>query len=351
MSTPVPARRPTIADVAKRAGVSTSAVSHAFNARPNVSAATAQRILSAADELNWRPNVASRRVSGSAGRSLGLVVSRDARSFQRDPFFVRLLAGLTAPLSEIGWSLSLTVVSHEDELAVYRQWWNEQRVDGFVLVDVRQDDARLDLLSMLGAPAAVLGTAPAGSSVPSVRLDDDDALEDVLDHLAELGHRTVARVATGEDLAHEASRTERFAHAAALRDIRTVALRWPAGSSDPVRATLDARDGATALVIDSEVMATELVAHAPEIGVDVPADVSVIAWEDSWVSELVRPRLTALEAPVETSARTVVDLVARLARHEAGQSVTVPGRRLVVRESTGPAPLLDPVSTAPAVGT
>ncbi|GMA32108.1 LacI family transcriptional regulator [Litorihabitans aurantiacus] len=338
MRTTTPTRRPTIADVARLAGVSPSAVSHAFNARPNVSAATAQRIMAAADQLNWRPNVASRRVSGSAGRSLGLVVARDHDSFERDPFFVRLLAGLTAPLAEIGWSLSLTVVPPQGELGVYRQWWNEQRVDGFVLVDVRRSDPRLALLEELRAPAVVLGSPPAGSSVPAVTLDDQAALEAVLDHLADLGHRVVARVGTGHALAHEVSRAEQFTRAARRRDIETVLLHWPDDAPDPVRATLEARRGATALVVDSEVMATELVAHAPELGVSVPADVSVIAWEDSFVSELVRPRLTALEAPVETSARTVVDLVARLVRREEVASVVVPGRRLVVRESTGPAP-------------
>jgi DNA-binding LacI/PurR family transcriptional regulator len=331
-------RRPTIADVARLAGVSTSAVSHAFNARPNVSAATAERIRAAADELQWRPNLASRRVSGAAGGSLGLVVTREADSFQRDPFFVRLLAGLTAPLAEIGWSLSLTVVEQDAELDVHRQWWTERRVDGFVLVDLRTDDPRAALLEQLGAPAVLLGSAPTSAALPAVRLDDDDALHAVLDHLQGLGHRTVARVVTSEELAHEGSRTARFGAAATERGIATTTLRWPSGADDPVRHVLDGRGDATALVIDSEVLATELVSHAPEVGVRVPDDVSVLAWEDSWVSELVRPRLTALEAPVETSARAVVDLVAALAAGRPGPSVTVPGRRLVVRESTGPAP-------------
>ncbi|MCI2422530.1 substrate-binding domain-containing protein [Saccharopolyspora sp. K220] len=62
-----------------------------------------------------------------------------------------------------------------------------------------------------------------------------------------------------------------------------------------------------------------------------------MAWEDSWISELVRPRLTALQAPIEESARTAVRMIEQLVRGEAVASVVLPGRRLVVRDSTGPA--------------
>ncbi|UFU03587.1 LacI family transcriptional regulator [Ruania suaedae] len=333
-----PRKRPTIADVARLAGVSPSAVSHAFNARPNVSAETAVRIRAAADELNWRPNVASRRVSGAAGRSLGLVISQDGTSFRRDPFFVRLLAGLTAPLAEIGWSLSLTVVDPPDETEIYRQWWNEQRVDGFLLVDLRTDDARPPLLQSLGAPAVLLGSPIPGATAPAVTLADEAALVDVLGHLAALGHRDVARVDSAARLAHVRERSQRFVAAAARHAMTASVLRWPADAEDPVQQVLRERGRATALIVDSESIAASIVSHAPEVGVQVPEDVSVIAWEDSWVSQLVRPRLTALEAPVEASARIAVDLLARLARGESVDSVMVPGRSLVVRESTGPAP-------------
>lgn len=327
----------TIADVARRAGVSPSAVSHAFNGRPNVSEQTAARIRAAADELSWRPNYASRKVSGQGGRGLGLVIARASDTFGRDPFFMRLLAGLTEPLADLGWSLSLTLVRADEEEQVYRQWWSEQRVDAFLLVDVREDDPRLGLVEQLGAPAVLLG-ASVSDAVPAVTVGDETAYATVVDHLADLGHRAVARVTDAPGLAHTRARDERFARAAAERGVAAASLAWHPGAPDPVADLLGRLGDATALVVDSESIAAEIVAHAPEVGVEVPAQLSVVAWEDSWVSTLVRPRLTAFDAPVEESARTAVALLERLVHGETTGSQTVSGRRLVVRDSTGPAP-------------
>lgn len=331
--------RVTIAAVAARAGVSTSAVSHVFNGRPNVSSATADRIRQAADDLHWRPNYASRKVSGQGGRSLGLVIARSGDTFERDPFFMRLIAGLTEPLAEIGWSLSLTLVHAADEERVYREWWSEQRVDGFLLVDVRDQDPRIDQVRELGAPAVLLG-APVDGAVPAVTVQDDAAYDEALAHLGALGHRLIARVSDSPGLVHSRDRDRRFIDAARARGMTPLALRWDRTAQDPVADLLRRAGATTALLVDSEAMATEIIAHAPEIGVQVPEQLSIIAWEDSWVSTLVRPRLTALDAPVEESARTAVALLARLANGENAESQTVSARRLVVRESTARAPEL-----------
>lgn len=329
--------RATIAAVAARAGVSPSAVSHVFNGRPNVSAATAARIRQAADELHWRPNYASRKVSGQGGRSLGLVIARSGDTFERDPFFMRLIAGLTEPLAEIGWSLSLTLVRADDEERVYREWWSEQRVDAFLLVDLRDDDPRIGFVRELGAPAVLLG-APVDDAVPAVTVHDDAAYEEVLEHLHGLGHRAVARVSDSPGLVHARDRDRRFVDAAEKRGMTSLVLRWDRAASDPVADLLARAEATTALLVDSEALAAEIVAHAPEIGVRVPEQLSVIAWEDSWVSSLVRPRLTALDAPVEESARTAVALLAQLVSGEDVVSQSVSARRLIVRESSGPAP-------------
>ncbi|MBQ3359072.1 MAG: LacI family DNA-binding transcriptional regulator [Microbacterium sp.] len=326
-----------MAAVAARAGVSPSAVSHVFNGRPNVSAATAARIRQAADELHWRPNYASRKVSGQGGRSLGLVIARSGDTFERDPFFMRLIAGLTEPLAEIGWSLSLTLVRADDEERVYREWWSEQRVDAFLLVDLRDDDPRIGFVRELGAPAVLLG-APVDDAVPAVTVHDDAAYEEVLEHLHGLGHRAVARVSDSPGLVHARDRDRRFVDAAEKRGMTSLVLRWDRAAPDPVADLLARAEATTALLVDSEALAAEIVAHAPEIGVRVPEQLSVIAWEDSWVSSLVRPRLTALDAPVEESARTAVALLAQLVSGQDVVSQSVSARRLIVRESSGPAP-------------
>src|SRR5689334_24665510 len=92
-------KRPTIADIARRAGVSTGAVSYALNGQPGVSPATRQRILAIADEIGWRPSHAARALSASRAHAVGLVIARPARWLGVEPFFMQFLAGLEAELS------------------------------------------------------------------------------------------------------------------------------------------------------------------------------------------------------------------------------------------------------------
>jgi len=152
------------------------------------------------------------------------------------------------------------------------------------------------------------------------------------------GHRRIARVGDGPSLAPTGARDARFTAAAGERGIDALVLAWRADAEDPVAELLGRLDGATAIVLDGEAIAAEVIAHAPELGVRVPDDLSVVAWEDSWVSSIVRPTLTALDAPVEESARTAVALVERLVRGEDVADAEVSGRALHVRGSTGPAP-------------
>src|SRR3954453_3243717 len=92
-------RRPTIADVARRAGVSAAAVSFAVNDRPGVSAGTRERILTAARDLGWRPSASARALTESRTRAIGLVLARDAAQLEGDAFFVRFLCGIQRALT------------------------------------------------------------------------------------------------------------------------------------------------------------------------------------------------------------------------------------------------------------
>src|ERR1700742_2759858 len=94
-----PRRRPTIADVARRAGVSAAAVSFAVNDRPGVSPQTRERILAAARELGWRPSASARALTEARSRAIGLILERDPAQLELDSFFVRFLSGIEQTLA------------------------------------------------------------------------------------------------------------------------------------------------------------------------------------------------------------------------------------------------------------
>src|SRR4051794_33851730 len=94
-----PRRRPTIADVARRAGVSSAAVSFAVNNRPGVSSETRERIVAAARELGWRPSASARALTEARSRAIGLILARDPARMELDSFFVRFLSGIERTLA------------------------------------------------------------------------------------------------------------------------------------------------------------------------------------------------------------------------------------------------------------
>ena len=151
-------RRPTITDIAQRAGVSKGSVSYALNGHPGVSELTRRRILAIAEEVGWHPNRAARALSASRAGACGLALARPARTLAYEPFFSKLLSGIESELSARQFALMLQIVEDvEAETDVLRRWWAERRVDGVLLVDLRVDDPRIPLVEQLGLPAVIVG--------------------------------------------------------------------------------------------------------------------------------------------------------------------------------------------------
>src|SRR5215510_5042056 len=137
-----PRRRPTIADVARRDGVSAAAVSFAVNDRPGVSPETRERILAAAHKLGWRPSASARALTEARTRAIGLVLARDAEQLELDAFFVRFLSGIERVLTAADYALLLQLVSGDaaSALPAYERLAAAGRVDGFLVTDVELDD-------------------------------------------------------------------------------------------------------------------------------------------------------------------------------------------------------------------
>ncbi|MFD7977997.1 LacI family DNA-binding transcriptional regulator [Streptomyces sp. NPDC059071] len=333
--------RPTIADIAREAGVSKGAVSFALNGRPGVSEATRERILRVAERMNWRPHSAARALGGARAGAVGLVLARPARTIGLEPFFGQLLSGLQAALSARGTALQLLVVEDTAaETEVYRRWTSEHRVDGFVLVDLQVRDPRIPVLEELGVPAVVLGGPGRHGRLPAVWADDREAMTSIVEYLAALGHRRIAHLAGMPSFQHTQRRI-RAVRDAARRLGLDEAVSVPTDFSDAEGAAatraLLARPGRrpTAIVYDSDVMAVAGLGVAAEMGVAVPGEVSVVSFDDSALARIVHPSLTALSRDTFALGEQVATaLLAVIDDPSSAQDVRNPTPRLTVREST-----------------
>ena len=203
--------RVTIKDIAERAGVSKGAVSYALNGRPGVSDHTRDRIVAIANELGWYPNRAARALSAARADACGLVLARPARTIALEPFFMEFIAGVESELSTRSIALTLQLVRDvRDEIAVYRRWFGEHRVDGVLVVDLRFDDPRVDELVRLGLPAVVVGGPVDNGVLPAVWHDEAAVVTEAVRYLSALGHTRVAHVSGVGQFVHTQQRVDAF---------------------------------------------------------------------------------------------------------------------------------------------
>lgn len=325
----------TIRDVAARAGVSTSAVSLAVHNRPGVSAETRQLILAAADELGWRPNQAAASLSGRRPHTVGLAIARPARTLGLEPFYMEFISGIEGVLVARNCALLLQLVDgDESEIAIHLEWWRSGRVNGSILVDLKVDDPRIPALSGIGLPAVAVGDPALAGPFTAVWTDDAAAVEQAVRYLAALGHRRIAQVSGPQNLGHSIIRTRALwqtGEELGLEDIRVVATDYSGeDGARTTRALLASAPRPTAIIFDNDVMAVAALAVAGEMGLSVPADVSLLAWDDSQLCQLTRPTLSAMSHDVAgfgaEVARTLFAVIDKQAvgSHSAATPVLVP---------------------------
>lgn len=337
------ANRPTIRDVAVRAGVSKGAVSFALNGRTGVSDETRARILAAARELGWRPSARGRALSTDRAYAVGIVLDRPAYLLTADPFYAPFIAGSESVLGHNGYSLLLRVVDDGwDALrGAYLDLWFAGRIDGFLILDLRSADQRLDELVARGVPMIAVG-APDRDDVPWVAIDDRAGYDDALRHLTDLGHRRIAHVTGPLD----------YVHAAARRGVWIDALERVGAPPGPqISGDFTAAGGAkatshllalgnpcTAIAYANDLMALAGMQVLRAAGISVPGDVSVIGFDDIVTAGLSVPTLTTVsQNALEWGASAARSLLALLDDTPAdlgwfGDS------ELILRGSTGPPP-------------
>jgi DNA-binding LacI/PurR family transcriptional regulator len=341
---PARSSRTTIADVARRAGVSPAAVSFAVNGRPGVADTTRARILRAAEELAWRPSGSARALSHARSGAVGLVLARPFSELEVDDFFVRFLAGLERTLAAHDCGLVIQVVppGAGGNLDSYRRLIASGRVDGMLLTDMVLDDARIDLLAESGLPAVVAGRTWGDCPFPTVETRDGHGMSALIEHLIALGHRSVAFIGGDPTYEHVAARRWEW-----METMREAGLE-PGLSASVVPEDAVARAASTrmletarrptAIVYTSDLLAMAGLNVAREHGIDVPGDVSIAGFGDSPIASLSSPPLTSVHVDYSWFGEAAAAVL--LAEIDGTESPRLepPPPRLILRSSTGPAP-------------
>lgn len=330
----------TIRDVAQRAQVSTSTVSHVINGTRPVSETTRQRVMDAMAVLDYQPNRLARSLRNRRTNTLGVLLPNSA-----NPYFAQILAGIEDACFEYGYNIVLGNANDDPQREIsYLEILLSKQVDGILLVSTGAYQQVLDLLATRGVPLVMVDRSPGqvydGWQVDTVITDNVVGGALATDYLLDLGHRRIGCVTGPAWLTSSTGRVEGY----------QLAMRRAGLAPDPALivegdfehdggyaagvAFLKMPDRPSAIFACNDLMAVGVLCAAYELGLRVPEDVSVIGFDGIPLSSYTVPRLTTISQPGSALGRTAVDhLIKRLADRNASERHSILPVSLTIRDS------------------
>ena len=309
----------TMHDVARRSGVSVATVSNVLHGTAPVAEGTRTRVLTAIDELGYRPNEVARSLKTRSTSTLGVVIP-DALN----PFHAAIALQVERRAHRDGYAVLIAETENDPAIEADQvRALVGRRVDGVIFPAVTEGSAIPGELLDRGIPVVVVSFEGRDERLGTIHIDERAAMDDVVAHLAGLGHRRVAFASSGQAEESIESRPEALRAALARHGLEYAADR----------------DAATAVCCTNDVIAIELIDRLERSGQRVPGDVSVVGFDDIPIAGHARIDLTTVRQDPEQMGRLAAEmmLTAIADGGHLATSVAVPAR-LIVRGSTGPAP-------------
>jgi LacI family transcriptional regulator len=332
--------RATIRDIARAAGVSVATVSRVINARPDVAPATRDAVLRQMRAHNFTTNRSARALSMGRTGLIGFTIP-----LLEENYFAAILSGAAEALHEQEMRVVLCPTHHEHdrEVTLLERLMNGA-TDGAIILLPEETNEELRRLQEYGYPFVVIDPRePLEEGIPAVSAAHSAGAKAATDHLLRLGHRRIGLIAghPGWTATEERLNGYRTGLVAAGLPVDPELIVDGGFSTETgsaaARRLLDLPDPPTAIFASNDNTAVAAIRVALERGLRVPADLSVIGFDDTELARNVFPAVTTVRQPLAELGRTAVSLLNRLVDGQRVEALRVElATRLVVRESTGP---------------
>ena len=327
-----------IKDIARMAGVTHSTVSRALHNSPLINHETVERIQRIARDAGYRTSAAARSLVTQRSDTIGIVVTNIA-----DPFVAGVVSGIEEMADQNGLSILIanSNAEPEREVRVARQF-EERRVDGIIVTSSRVGAQYLSLLTHMQVPIVLLNNQHPSQFAHSVMIDNVQASLGATRHLVNLGHRRIAYL--GDRYGHQ-SDTERFSgyrqalEEAGLPFDPTLVVHGdgkPEGAITATAGLLSQPHPPTALFCYNDMSALGAMRTIRDCALRIPADISIVGFDDLYISQYLDPPLTTVRQPMRQMGRMAMETLLNIfAGGGSGHDLKVPGE-LIVRASTAP---------------
>jgi LacI family transcriptional regulator len=330
----------TLEDIGRLAGVSRSTVSRVINNQPSVNSSVRERVEEVIRRTGYTPNVAARSlVSGRSG-VIGLVIPSRLHSLFEDPYFSRLIQGISTASNQSGTTLSLFLFQNEEEEAkLYPRVVTSGFLDGLIITATRMADPLLARMTGSEMPVVMIGR-PDVEGISYVDADNHGGARLAAEHLCSLGHERIGLIGAPVSTTAGLDRLNGFIEGLALHgkalhpSLRIDGDYSEASGYRAMQELLPAKPDA--LLVASDTMAIGALRALRDHGLSAPDDVALVSFDGLPASEKTQPPLTAIRQPVtDTGSRAVRilnDLVSGTAQAPVVEIMPI---ELVVRESCG----------------
>ncbi|WP_028558806.1 LacI family DNA-binding transcriptional regulator [Paenibacillus pinihumi] len=332
---------PKIKDVAKRAGVSVTTVSRVLNDEKYVKDDLKARVRRAIDELGYTPSHIARSLVRKKTNLLGVIVPDITSSF-----YSTILSNIEKTASLNGYNLIVcNIIEDIDKEYKYLQVFKEMRVEGIIIMHEKLNDEIRELIGKLDIPIIFSSVKPVDQSFISVIIDDYHAAYDATQYLIQLGHERIGFI--GGDMRDMTSGQNRYVgYTQAFQDsgleIEEEYIFFgdykPQSGYNVMKEMLKCEPRPSAVFAVSDDMAVGAMNCIHDHGLSVPEDISVIGFDGSQLTDLVRPRLTSMEQPIDEMGKVTVDTLLDLISDEpkGAQEDVILKHKLVERNSCQP---------------
>jgi len=332
--------RPTIDDVARKAGVSIATVSRVLNRNAPVAEKTAQRVFVAMEALNYQPQAAARILAGSKTHTIGLLLPEIGGYF-----FFPMLLGIEGGAHENGYNLlihsALTPIDAEPGMMPLSL--GEHNTDGLIVFAHSLNEQELRRLEGLGLPMVLLHQSPpAGLAIPNVTFENKSGARKLVDHLiVEHDISRIAFLAGPEE--HEDSYWREMGYREALQahgipfnpDLKMSGYFDARRAKRSVEQFLESGLTVDAIFAADDESASGAMMALREAELRIPDDIAVVGFDDTLLASHLTPPLTTVHAPIEQVGRRAVKQLVNLINGEVAEAVTLLPTELVIRRSCG----------------
>lgn len=337
----------TIYDIAKEAGVSASTVSRVLTNSANVRSEKREKVLALIEKYNFKPNALARGLADTKTRTIG-VLAADVRN----PYYASLFVACENAARDRDYTVILCNSLGETEKEVdLLGKFQEQKVDAIIQLGGRGDDlaSNIDYVELINQvmakiPVVVTGKLD-GTRCHVVRIDAMKAMEILMDHLLEFGHRKIALIGGRNDVLSTFEKHQRYKQILKENmiefDSELVAedggYNFETGY-EQMNKMLDKGIRPTAVVAINDFSAMGIMRSINEHGLKIPEDISVVSYDNTYMAEMAMPKLTSVDYNYEEYGRKLIDTATAMIEGRKAGQLRMVTPTLVIRESSGPAP-------------